>query len=105
MTSEWLRAIWPELVSAAYSRIVRIDPCSGIGSAINIGRPKHDFCESRKPGTHTCRLRANNIFDRIVCRPSDDSSARIGFNRGREKAERKRRLARRGEHLEGKIVR
>src|SRR5918996_1247658 len=99
MTSEWLRAIWPELVSAVYSRIVRIDSRTGIRSAINVGGTKHDFRESREASAHTCRFWANDVFHRVVCRPGNDPSARIGFDGGREKAERERRLAGRGEYL------
>jgi hypothetical protein len=105
MTSEWLRTIWPQLVSARYLRVVRIDPFAGIGSAINVTGAKHDFRESREAGTHTCRFWPDDIFHRIICRPGDDSSAGIRLNRGGEKSERERGLSRRGEYLESEGIR
>src|SRR3954469_6625958 len=99
MASEWLRAIWPLLISAAYLRVVGIDSCSRIRPPINVAGAKHDFCKSREAGAHTCRFWANDIFHRVVCRPGNNSTARIGFNCRREKAERERRLVRCGEYL------
>src|SRR4051794_32469227 len=100
MTPEWLRAIWPLLISAAYLRGVGIDPCSRIRSPVNVAGAKHDFCKSRQSGAHTCRFWTDDIFDGVTCGTGDDSSARIGLNGGREKAERERCLSRRGEYLE-----
>src|SRR5262245_19028693 len=99
MASEWLLAIWPQLISACHLGVVGIDPSSGIGSAINIAGPKHDFCESRESGTHACGFRANDVFHWIARRSGNESPARIGFDRGGEKAERQGRLSRGGEHF------
>src|SRR5262245_6410983 len=105
MASERLRTIWPLLISARHLGVVGIDPCSGIRSPINVAGAKHDLCESREPGAHTCRFWADNFFHRVVCWPGDNSSARISFDRGGEKAEREGRLGGRGEHLECKVIR
>src|SRR3954467_2437423 len=105
MTSERLRTIWPQFVSAAYLGIVRVYPRSGIRPPINVAGAKHDFCESRKPRAHTCRLGANDVLDGVTCGTGDDSSARIRLNGGREKSERERGFARRGEHLKSERTR
>src|SRR5262245_41664048 len=105
MTSEWLLAIWPHLISAGDPGVVGIDPFPGIGSAVNVGGAKHDFCESGEAGAHTCRFRANDVLHWIACWPGDDAVARIGFDRRREKTKREGCLGRRGEHLECKRAR